>query len=182
MRELKRLVAPSILVIPITIAFGAPLLAAEGFAGRIFFRSGESVAYVHLGNLNRVREYELRGNLGAQRVTYKLSDFSEVVLDLKEDRVVVAVSRAGDRFTITNTWFYSENDQRASFQYVYQDPITRGLKTSYASARQVSHITIGDDVGDLKVNPATGEYFPAMYVFDPFTGEELEWSSRDSPR
>ena len=33
MRELKGLVAPSILVIPITIAFGAPLLAAEGFCG-----------------------------------------------------------------------------------------------------------------------------------------------------
>ena len=28
-------------------------------------------------------------------------------------------------------------------------------------------------------NPATGEYFPSMYNFDPFTGESLEWAKRD---
>ena len=186
-RELKGLAAPSILIIPITIAFAAPLLAAEGFSGQIFFRSGESVSYRHLGNLVGVREYVLTGNLGAQRVRYALSDFSELVVDNKEDRAVVVVSRGGDRFTITNARLLTQDrrgdmSSTSTLLYVYQDPITRKLERSSVSWQELSHVTIGEATGDIKVNPATGEYFPAMYVFDPFTGEELEWSSRDAPR
>ena len=32
------------------------------------------------------------------------------------------------------------------------------------------------------MNSTTGEYFPAMYVFDPFTGEKLKWSTRTNAR
>ncbi len=29
--------------------------------------------------------------------------------------------------------------------------------------------------GRLKFNPATGNYFPPDYIFDPFTGAQLQW-------
>ena len=34
---------------------------------------------------------------------------------------------------------------------------------------------------DSGYNPKTGEYFPAMYVFDPFTGEKLVWAEGGRP-
>ena len=80
-----------------------------------------------------MREYQLRGNLGAQRVRYALSDFSEIVIDNNGDRAVVVVSKGGDRFTITEARFYTRNRRGdmgsvPDLQYVYQDPIIRKLE------------------------------------------------------
>ena len=43
----------------------------------------------------------------------------------------------------------------------------------------LTRISLGEDSGDSKWNPTTGEYFPALYVFDPFTGDRLEWANRN---
>ncbi len=29
----------------------------------------------------------------------------------------------------------------------------------------------------MKKDPATGEFFPATYLFDPYTGAELIWAN-----
>ena len=105
------------------------------------------------------------------------SEIKEVVFDHKGDDAVVIVSKSGDRFTIADKYI-----NRTVAYYVYHDPITRKLKQSTAQWKDISHISIGDDAGDVKVNPTTGEYFPAMYVFDPFTGEKLKWATRAAAR
>jgi hypothetical protein len=66
-----------------------------------------------------------------------------------------------------------------SINYVYQDPLTKKLKESRARIENnISHLVIGEKTGDIKMNAKTGEYFPALFLYDPYTGEKLEWGVR----
>ena len=174
------------------VLFTAPLLAAEGFGGRIFFREGGSVAFVHLGTPEVVHEYAVAGAIGAQRVRYELADLSQIVFEEKSKSAII-VSKGGDRFTVTDARltlthkFLTKRGERQyrgrTLSYVYNDPVTRRLMGSAASTwSKISHVSIEGDAGDVKRNPSTGEVFPAMYAFDPFTGEKLEWAKSGADR
>lgn len=184
MRTFTNSTASTLFLMLIAMTFHTPVLSAEGFSGRIFFRSGNSVAYVHLGKLDKVVTYRLWGKLGGQEVRFKLSEVKKLVFDHKGDDTVMVVGKGGDRFTISPHEIRSDPNITGTggVGYVYHDPITRKLQYASAEYKHISHISIGDDAGDVKVNPTTGEYFPAMYVFDPFTGEKLKWSTRAAVR
>ena len=62
-------------------------------------------------------------------------------------------------------------------RYVYLDSITKQRQQGEDRCRVISHITMGDHVGPFKQNPKNKQYFPAIYNFDPFTGEKLIWTS-----
>jgi hypothetical protein len=43
---------------------------------------------------------------------------------------------------------------------------------------RIASIQIGAESGPMKRNPDTGEFFPPTFVYDPYTGTRLVWSSR----
>jgi len=159
--------------------------AQEGFSGTIYFRDGDAVAFEHMGNLDGIYETQIYGYLGSQKVTYEFSDLSEIVFSDQKcgyqemgPGTLVVVSRSGERFTLTDCVVKVKNS--GSLYYVYNDPVTKERKATRATIwNNVSHIIIGDRVGGIKINPKTKEYFPAMYVYDPFTGHKLEWATRE---
>ena len=60
---------------------------------------------------------------------------------------------------------------------MYNDPIANKLLEAKAyPGKEVSSVTIGKDVGKSKWNPKTKQYFPILYIYDPFTGDKLEWT------
>ena len=82
-------------------------------------------------------------------------------------------NREDKRFTVTSGRF----NYRA-VHYVYRDPVTGKVTATSAKIEDVASIVIGKHVGNAKHNPKTGEYFPSMYNFDPYTGDKLVWCER----
>jgi len=162
---------------------------AEGFSGTIYFRNGESVFFDHIGDTVRIYKTEIDGKFGAKTVKYRFEDFKEVIFADKNcsyngvysnnptsEGTIIVINRQGERFTLTNCEVEVGGLSRVT--YTYNDPITKSLRVSSAEIQEISHVIIGEDMGDMKYNPKTKEYFPAMYIFDPFTGEKLVWVNR----
>jgi hypothetical protein len=177
-----------LMAVVFVISLAAPssnALAAEGFRGVIAFRDGRTVEFEYLGVLNHPQEARLYGNLGKQPIKLEFHEFSEVHFSNPDGTYTghmggeaVLVSKDGRRFTLQDV-LVAVGDGRGAIRYVYQDEITRGVKQGGVQIyRTVSHILIGKSSGDLKKNIATGEFFPSIYNYDPFTGAKLEWDKR----
>lgn len=167
-----------------------PLHAKDGFSGTLYFQQGKSVKFEHLGLKNALNIYSIRGVMGGQKVTINLSEIKEVIFadqscyyDGKEKGEVVVVNRQGERFTIQDAYLQEKrenySDRSGIIHYVYNDPVTKMRKQTYGiPGEDISGVKIGEHVGDIKLNPKTGDYFPSMYVYDPFTGHKLIWSKQ----
>lgn len=156
--------------------------AQRGFSGTLHFRNGQSVFFDHLGDTHGAARYVLKGRLGSQEVEYEFADLSQLIFSEKEPSTVIIANREKQRFTITDcrVWMGAK-PAAGSISYVYNDPVTHALKESSARLRELTHIAIGERSGTSKLNPKTGEFFPAMFLFDPFTGEELVWAESGAP-
>jgi hypothetical protein len=64
-------------------------------------------------------------------------------------------------------WLYSDIDKQDKEKYVSSSEFVQGLHT----------LALSSDVGRLKYNPQTKKYFPPDYIYDPFTGEKLDWKT-----
>ena len=65
----------------------------------------------------------------------------------------------------------TERSDSGEISYVYNDPIAEKRVAGRTRIREkVAGITIGRLAGDSKLNPKTGDFFPAIYSFDPFAG------------
>ena len=99
--------------------------ADEGVSGHLHFSDGTSVAFTHLGRLDRVWEYSVSGYLGGQRVLYSVSDLKEIIfVSRSEDRTGIFVSKTGERFTVTGLYVRVRDDTTVDVAYVYNDPVT----------------------------------------------------------
>ncbi len=191
---MKRYMKLTVLVIMLVPLFATPAPAEDGgtgFSGTLLFHQGEAVAFDHLGNRDKLYTYTLYGIMGAQRVSFPLSDLSEVIFGERdkdygnsERGEIIVVNAQGKRFTIREASISTKRAGQAgtpvcTLYYVYQDPVTEKLKETYAiPGKDVAAIKIGDHAGNIKKNPKTGEYFPSMFLFDPYTGHRLIWEKQ----
>ncbi|MCD6327931.1 hypothetical protein J7M28_10320 [bacterium] len=184
-----------LLSVALMLALGQLNYAEEkGFGGTLHFRDGQSVHFDRLGTTSKVKDYELQGHLGKQNVKYALSELGQVIFSDKEAMryvknlnikgfryynlgTVIVVNKKNERFTLVKC--YIRGDSKLA--YVYNDPVTKGLRESAVSFSEIGHIAIGEHSGTAKLNAGTGEYFPAIYIFDPFTGERLIWAEYGKP-
>lgn len=164
------------------------VVCAEQTGGTIFFRDGRAVPFEMTGTSSKTYEYTLRGYMGSQKVSYVLSDFKELIFSdptgdySNAGGPVILVSKSGDRFNLSRcdlVYRYSGSNpcSDGTFHYRYLDPVTKALKTGESRWHAISHIEMGDSSGTLRRNPVTGEFFPSVYNFDPFTGQKLEWAN-----
>jgi len=170
------------------VLLSAGLVQAEGFSGAIHFRNGQSVAFNHLGTDEEVEEYHIYGNLGAQNVRYPLSELKEIIFSEASKKYgsttheksygdAIVINSDGERFNLTEVFIKTRRRPSGRVYYVYNDPVTKALTATHADVENnISHISVGEYSGELKLNPETGEYFPALYNYDPFTGEKLIWA------
>jgi len=159
-----------------TVGIAASVFGAEtGFSGTLHFRNGDSVFFDHLGTTSEVATYSLSGLFGQERVSYSFAELGLVLFSDKEPSTVIVVNKQGERFTLTDC------EIRDGFVYVYNDPVTQKLDWTRAERKDISHIIIGKRSGKVKMNVTTGEVFPTMFVFDPFTGERLVWAEQGQP-
>lgn len=179
----------------IFIALGHLLLATihaqQGVEATIHFSDGNIVRIIEFGTeRDRSQELGLRGIIGGQTVFYPFSALAEV--HFAEYQRVSYVGRTGGqalligrnetRMIMDNAilhWRRGPNDFVAwgQIEYYYQDPLTNSIQRAQTPIRnRVSHITMGDKVGSHRKNPVTGEIFPSSFVYDPFTGQRLEWA------
>ncbi len=163
-------------VLAFAMGLGTCGLGAEtGFGGTLHFRNGDSVFFDHLGTTSEVITYHLSGLLGQQKVSYTFAELGLILFSDKEPSTVIIVNKQGERFTLTDC------EIKDGFLYVYNDPVTHKLDWTRAERNDISHIVIGKRSGKIKMNANTRECFPAMFVFDPFTGERLVWAEQGRP-
>ncbi len=163
----------------------AGLMAAGGYAemfgGTIAFKDGGTVEFVRLGGKYPL-VYDVSGKLGAQSVRYRFEDLGQIIFSGGDDMIVV--SKQGKRFALTDCKFHWGSPDRSSnvdgsiVQYRYLDPVTNLEQDGDEYYGKLAFITIGSKQGTVKKSPTTGEFFPSIYNFDPFTGEKLEWAKR----
>jgi hypothetical protein len=85
------------------------------------------------------------------------------------------VSRSGKKFSIEEAYVMPYE----TVIYHYYDPVTSKLERAHSKIYgSIQSIKIGEHLGTTKVNPETGEYFPASFIFDPYTGQKLKWANR----
>jgi hypothetical protein len=163
-------------LIAVLVGLGPYGLSAEaGFSGTIHFTNGKSVFFDHLGTTSEVITYNVSGLFGQQKVSYSFAELGLILFSDKEPSTVIVVNKQGERFTLTDC------EMKDGFLYVYNDTVTRKLDWTRAERKDISHIVIGQRSGKIKMNATTQEYFPAMFVFDPFTGERLVWAEQGQP-
>ena len=156
---------------------------AEGFDGTICLRTGKCIDFKHFGKIDDVRGQVIEGYLDGQKVTIDVSDLSEVIFSrtYPQSRQIIVVNKEGERFTMERAWNCSVQRGKkvgcGGASYVYQDRITGKLSSSFAVSKDILSFSIGHS-GAVKRNTRTGEFFPSIYNYDPFTGEELEWADK----
>ncbi len=80
----------------------------------------------------------------------------------------------GKQFNVENAEVYTHN-KRIYYRYFSEIEMKEARQAiSYADVRILS---FDSELGRLKFNPRTGQYFPPDYIYDPFTGEELTWKN-----
>ena len=159
-------------------------LATEGYRATVCLANGNTVQTEFFGTKDKILDYVLTGKLNGQRVEYKLSQIKEIIFSEYETRKfyaeepglwgeAVIVSASGKRFTLTDCGI-----ENGAIFYCYLDPVTESRKFTFTRIQKnIVSIKIGEHVGRMKKNPETGEFFPAIYSFDPFTSKKLIWAN-----
>ena len=172
--------------------YSMPATAADRATtdGTIHFADGRSVEVLAFsGDAATPSPLFVGGMIGAQRVEYKIADLKEIhfhdhaekayTQDARYRGSMTVVGRTGNRTVIENAYLAGWRNG-GTIPYVHVDPLT-GRPTSAETfiQRSVSHIILGESAGRLKQNATNKEFFPARYVFDPYTGERLVWADRE---
>ena len=159
--------------------------AIDGFSGTIYFRNGDAVYFDHIGTDEKVLITTIDCKLGSQKVKYRFDEIREIYFTDKNTNYnalqrgsLIVVNKQGDRYTLEDCIAGSlYGGAYGNVTYAYNDPVTASYKYSTAQVRDINHLVIGESIGRIKYNHKTKEYFPSMYVFDPFTGQKLKWST-----
>lgn len=162
---------------------------AQGFSGAICFRNGTTVDFDYMGDKEEIYDAYLNGKLGKRRVRYRFEELKEIYFletnksYSKENEnwygsVMIEHRKKEKRFTLTDCWIHV-GDQSGALYYVYSDTCAKMIFEDWTNIiDEVSHILIGEHSGNFKYNPRTKQYFPPSFLYDPYTGEKLEWIQR----
>ncbi len=178
-------------VLTVGLLLARTALAGEpGFGGTLVYGDGQTVTFerLTLGESGDPAKYMIKGRVGQQRVKYAFSELKNIEFadyrteSYHEDRRgdLVVTGKTGKQITVTDAFVYCRSPGRdGSIYYRYNDPVTGKVKHQGQPIYQsIARIMIGEHQGRLKKNPTTGEYYPASYNFDPFSGRKLIWSTR----
>jgi len=165
------------------------VLVAQGFNGTICFRDGTTIDFEFLGDKEDVDDAYLYGKLGKRRVRYRFDELKEIYF-LESDKsyskgqenwhgtVLIEHRKKEQRFTLTDCWI-EVGSQSGALYFVHSDTTTNEAYESWTDILDlVSHVIIGEHSGNFKFNPRTKQYFPSSFLYDPYTGEKLEWIKR----
>ena len=129
------------------------------------------------------------------RIWYEIegTELSFSLRDIKEIRIVewetghsfigAVTTKDGTTVSLSPGAFY-KGVNRARFLYTFyyqQNPASKKMERKDKSIMldKVSRIVFDEELGRVKRCPDCGGYFPADYIFCPFTGTELVWGSLD---
>lgn len=174
------------------VLFSLSQLVSQGFSGTIYLRDGSAISFSHLGDLNSVENAHVAGKMGPHSLNYRLEELKEIIFVDKtkyysrisgEIASAIIINKDGEQFTLDDCTFYGNWRNQSSAGYIYFvtiDPITKQLKRNTLAIRNnVYRVVVGEDIGNIKLNPKTSQFFPPYYNFDPYTGQKLIWAKRE---
>lgn len=150
--------------------------------GYLHFEDGEVVEFealspLHSRSQNFQDPLKVRGTSSGPVVEIEWEDIQELVW-IGEDREWLPDDDGRLHVTLRNGQegeFYIESMINI-FEYQYFDSFTESQQEDRTGSENIERIVFGEDFGNARVNPETGEIWPRSYRFDPYTGEELEWT------
>jgi hypothetical protein len=161
----------------------APAEAQQYYKGSIEMSEGNIISFEYTGLLDEPYECYIEGEMGSSEVRYSFSEidgFAVVQMDDNGDLRDAMILNNGESFPIRVSTI-GDGDRasicwESKIKYVFSDPVTGELNEGEVDLDNVKTVRIGESTGRMKKNPNTGEYFPAEFVYDPYTGDELVWS------
>lgn len=190
-------VATRMMTVGIVLIASLPLTQSAnagepGFGGTLVYDNGRTVAFerLTLTEGGAPMTFTVEGHVGQQRVEYAFSELKSIEFadyrtapyfqDRRGDLIVTG--KTGKQVTLTDAYVYcGDHKGVGAIFYQYNDPVTGKIKHQVQRIhKRIARITIGKHQGRLKKNSATGDYYPASYQFDPFSGKKLIWSERNA--
>ena len=125
--------------------YANPILGDSSVGGTITFREGGSIRFAYLGTLGRPKEVPIEGYLQGQKLTFNLSEVSQItLLDENLDYCywhgnfyggpMEVVNRKGERLSLTKATIGRKDV--CKLRYVARSPITNELKGEETEIRK----------------------------------------------
>ena len=115
---------------------------------------------------------------------YKGQDIRIPVRNLKRvenlgNRQLRVTNLAGEQFILETSWVENRPGEVIKY-WIYSEIDGEEKETTmdyYDFAERFHTLAFHSDIGRLKFNSKTKRYYPPDYIFDPFTGDELQWNT-----
>ena len=162
------------------------LYAIEGIAieGTLVLNDNTSIPIEGFTYSNDLDNYYIKCNYNNTEIKIGLSKISRI------DVLSGNINKNGNktRIELRDGKVYEVNDAKSSFfkdnglylNYITFDVINQKIITNSAYYEKIKSLIL-DKIGDVSVDPSTGQKFPPDYRYNPYTGKKLEPGTFGNP-
>lgn len=154
-------------VILLALILMAASVRADGrfLSGVIKAEGGRPISALEING-----EDQVRGMLDGVRIRIPFAKLKKI-RNLGHG-VALVVNLDGEEFKLDKV---RAGNKDGLIYYKFFNEVSKETQSGRLAFENVESIDFGQDVGQVKMNPKTGKYYPADYLFDPYTGEKLVW-------
>lgn len=149
------------------LLLAGPAAAQEYLTGSLTDLSGRTVAISRISSRGT-----LAGVAGGREVIFEFAELKKI--EYLGDRICRATTRKGSTLLVEKAELRTPG-QHKRVLYWTLDPATREERQFILGNQSFHTLSFAGKPGRQKANPRTGQLFPPDYLFDPFTGERLQW-------
>ncbi|BCR03244.1 hypothetical protein DESUT3_03130 [Desulfuromonas versatilis] len=155
------------LLLVLALLLAGPASAQEYLSGQLIDPAGRTVAISRISARG-----VLSGVAGGREVAFEFAELRKI--EYLGDRTCRATTRQGKTLLVEKAELRTPG-QHKRVLYWTLDPATRQEREFVLGNQSFHTLSFSGKPGRVKTNPRTGQPFPPDYLFDPFTGESLQW-------
>ncbi len=152
------------------LLIAAPSLAQDYLSGSLIDPGGKTVVISRISARGT-----LSGVATGREVVFKFSELKKI--EYLGERICRATTRKGSTLLVEKAELRTPGQNKRVVYWSFA-PGAREERQFILGNQSFNTLTFGGKPGRLKANRRTGQLFPPDYLFDPFTGEPLQWDTR----
>lgn len=170
-----------IIVIGLQLFLAAMLYSQEYMSGELLDKDGIATKITDI----RADGY-VKGTYKGKSITIEFPKLKRIDVLGKSGQLLWSLRVTnvnGETFQLERAWMHTpdaKDDHGGAYKQIklyYYDPISMEKKSDIIYTDHVKQLVFLSELGRLRFNERTNEFFPPDYVFDPFTGEQLKWKN-----
>ncbi len=162
------IIRPMLVLVPLVLlGFGSPVFADDYLRGSLIGPGGKPVEISRISARGTIA-----GEFRGRKISFAFSELQKIE-NLGEK--VYRVTTAKGQIRMLEKVELRTPGQNDRIIYWSFDPRAREERRFVLGSQSFHTLAFTGAPGRLKANPRTGGLFPPDYLFDPFTGEKLQW-------